>query len=169
MGPSSYTSAFDVERRAAAEPAGAREPLSASLLKPIQLMNGLQAMHRPRLKRTIEPVEIPDGDVVLMRTGGEDVRVVDPDSDEKAMLLALDGSKSIGDLGARFGAQQVGDAIARMQELDLIEDASDDDLVLTAELARFDRQLRYFSDVGGDGRPTPSECQERDQERAVAR
>ncbi len=30
----------------------------------------------------------------------------------------------------------------------MIEDAADDDLLAAGELARFDRQLRYFSDIG---------------------
>jgi bacteriocin biosynthesis cyclodehydratase domain-containing protein len=123
---------------------------------------------RPRVKRTIELIEAPDGDLVLMRPGGEDIRVASPDDKERALLLALDGSQSIGDLEARFGAREVGDTIARMQELDLVEDAADDDLVPAAELARFDRQLRYFSDVGhGDG-PSPSECQARLRDARVA-
>lgn len=123
---------------------------------------------RPRLKRTIEPVEAPDGDLILLRPGAEDVRVSDPGSGERAMLLALDGTRSIGELEARFGAREVGETIARMRELELIEDAADDDLVPAAELARFDRQLRYFSDVAPNGGPTPSECQARLREARVA-
>jgi molybdopterin-synthase adenylyltransferase len=123
---------------------------------------------RPRLKKTIEPIEAPGGDLVLMRPSGEDIRVASPDGEEKALLLALDGSQSIEDLEVRFGDREVGDTIARMQELDLIEDAADDDLVPAAELARFDRQLRYFSDVGRAGGPSPSECQTRLREARVA-
>src|SRR6476469_7121240 len=116
---------------------------------------------RPRLKRTIEPVHAPGGDLVLMRPGGKDVRVANLDSADRALLFALDGSQSIQDLEARFGVRDVRDTIARMQELELIEDASDDVLIPTGERVRFDRQLRYFSDLrGGDG-PTPSECQAR--------
>jgi len=123
---------------------------------------------RPRLKRTIEAISAPDGDLVLMRPGGEDVRVESPDDDERALLLALDGNQTVGSLERRFGVQQVGDAIARMQELDLIEDAADDDLLPTAELARFDRQLRYFSDARTFAGPTPSECQTRLRDARVA-
>lgn len=123
---------------------------------------------RPRLKRTIEPVEVPGGDLVLMRHGADDIRVSNPDDRERALLYALDGSQSMEDLDARFGAQEVGDTIAQMQELDLIEDATDDELLPAAELARFDRQLRYFSDVGlGEG-PSPSECQARLRDARVA-
>ena len=59
--------------------------------------------------------------------------------------------------GSEFGEEEVGDLISQLQELEVIEDAADDDLVPAAELARFDRQLRYFSDIG-TGDPTPSEC-----------
>lgn len=123
---------------------------------------------KPRLKRTIEPVEAPDGDLLLIRPYGEDVRVANPSRQEKALLQALDGSHSMGDLEARFGAQEVGDTLARLQELDLTEDADDDELVPAAERSRFDRQLRYFSDVGHTGEVPPSECQARLREACVA-
>jgi bacteriocin biosynthesis cyclodehydratase domain-containing protein len=116
---------------------------------------------RPRLKRTIETVEAPGGDLVLMRQSADDIRVTAPSGEERELLEALDGSRTLGELEARFGTQQAGDAIARMQELDLIEDAADDELVPPAERARFDRQLRYFSDLGESGGVTPSECQAR--------
>jgi bacteriocin biosynthesis cyclodehydratase domain-containing protein len=123
---------------------------------------------RPRLKRTIETVEAPGGDLVLMRQSADDIRVAAPSGQERALLEALDGSHSLAELEVRFGDQQVGDAIARMQELDLVEDAGDDELVPAAELARFDRQLRYFSDLGEGLAPTPSQCQERLREARVA-
>jgi bacteriocin biosynthesis cyclodehydratase domain-containing protein len=123
---------------------------------------------KPRLKRTIEPIETPAGDLILMRTSAPDIRVGDPDAGERELLLALDGSHSLAQLESRFGAQDVRDTIARMQELDLVEDAADDELVPAAELARFDRQLRYFSDLGRSGGVTPSECQKRLREARVA-
>ncbi len=48
----------------------------------------------------------------------------------------------------------------------MVEDAVDDDRVPGAVMERFDRQLRYFSDVT-DG-PTASECQERLEKARVA-
>jgi bacteriocin biosynthesis cyclodehydratase domain-containing protein len=122
---------------------------------------------RPRLKRTIEQVHAPDGDLVLLRSNADDIRIEKPSEQELELLLAVDGSHSLDELEGRFGAQEVGDTIARMQELDLIEDAADDELVPAAELERFDRQLRYFSDVGHQGGLTPSECQARLREARV--
>ena len=116
---------------------------------------------KPRLKRTIETVETPSGDLVLMRQSADDIRIAAPSGEERALLEALDGHHQLGELEGRFGAQQVGDAIARMQELDLVEDAADDELVPPLERERFDRQLRYFSDLGEGGGPTPSQCQAR--------
>lgn len=123
---------------------------------------------RPRLKRTIETVEAPGGDLVLMRQSADDIRVTAPSGQERELLEALDGSHTVGELEARFGAREAGDAVARMQELDLIEDAGDDDLVPATERDRFDRQLRYFSDLGESGGVTPSECQARLCEARVA-
>ncbi len=84
------------------------------------------------------------------------------------MLLALDGKRSVSDLEERFGRQEVRDALDRMLELNLLEDAADDERLPANDLERFDRQLRYFSDLAGGQGPTPSECQARLRETRVA-
>ena len=126
------------------------------------------AMRRPRIKRTTESIRDPEGDIYLLRpSAGLDVRIEQPGEDDRRLLAALDGSHTLEELHAEFGEEAVGDAISQMQELDVIEDAADDDLVEPAELARFDRQLRYFSDIGRSGL-VPSECQRRLREAKVA-
>jgi bacteriocin biosynthesis cyclodehydratase domain-containing protein len=116
---------------------------------------------RPRLKRTIERIDTPDGDVVLMRSSADDIRVENPGEQERRLLDALDGSWTTEELEARYGERRVADTVAQMQGLDLLEDAEDDDLVPPADRERFDRQLRYFSDLTRTGGVTPSECQAR--------
>jgi bacteriocin biosynthesis cyclodehydratase domain-containing protein len=124
-------------------------------------------MLRPRIKRTTEPVETPDGDLYLMRpSAGKDIRIEKPSREQRELLEALDGEHTLEQLREKFGEEEVGDLIAQFSELQVLEDAADDDLVPAAELARFDRQLRYFSDIGGD--LTPSECQRRLREAKVA-
>ncbi|MGN6274737.1 MAG: TOMM precursor leader peptide-binding protein [Solirubrobacterales bacterium] len=59
------------------------------------------------------------------------------------------------------------EAIAGLDEREVLEDAADDELVPPEELERFDRQLRYFSDVAPSGL-TPSTCQERLRNAKVA-
>jgi len=125
-------------------------------------------MQRPRIKRTTEPIESPEGDVYLMRpSAGNDIRIEKPSEEQRQLLKALDGEHTLEQLQEKFGEQEVGDLIAQFGELEVIEDATDDDLVPAAELARFDRQLRYFSDVGTQAL-TPSECQRRLREAKVA-
>lgn len=116
---------------------------------------------RPRLKRTVEAIEAPDGDLVLMRSGADDVRISQPSAQERKLLQTLDGRYSTARLEALYGGHEVSDTLARMQELDLLEDAEDDERVPAADLRRFDRQLRYFSDLSQRGGVTPSECQAR--------
>jgi molybdopterin-synthase adenylyltransferase len=126
------------------------------------------AMRRPRIKRTTEPIRDPAGDIYLLRpSAGLDVRIENPDEKERRLLAALDGEHTLEQLNDEFGEEAVGDAISQMQELDVMEDAADDDLIDPAELARFDRQLRYFSDIGR-GELAPSECQRRLREAKVA-
>ena len=118
-------------------------------------------MKRPRIKRTTELVEMPGGDLYLMRaSAGNDIRVEKPDEEQRQLLAGFDGEHSREQLEARFGAEKVAELISQLQELELLEDGADDDLVPAAEMARFDRQLRYFSDIGSNG-STPSQCQDR--------
>lgn len=105
-------------------------------------------------------MESPQGDLYLLRpSAGTDVQIEKPDEDGRRLLAALDGSHELEELEERFGAAEVGDLIAQLEELGLIEDATDDELIPEAVLERFDRQIRYFSDITTG--PTPSQCQAR--------
>lgn len=123
---------------------------------------------KPRIKRTTERFEAPEGDVYLLRpsTGG-DIRIGEPSEEDRRLLAALDGSRTVAELNEEFGADAVGDALSQLGQLEAIEDAEDDERVPAAERARYESQLRYFSDVGGRELP-PSECQRRLREARVA-
>ena len=71
------------------------------------------------------------------------------------------------DLERRFGVPLVRGTLEALSGLGALEDASGDDGVPAGERERWDRQLRYFSDVGGPDR-TPSERQDRLREAKVA-
>jgi bacteriocin biosynthesis cyclodehydratase domain-containing protein len=125
-------------------------------------------MLRPRIKRTTEPIGSPDGDVYLMRPSADsDIRIEKPDEEERQLLESLDGEHTLEQLHEKFGEDAVDDLISQLGELEIVEDAADDELVPAAELARFDRQLRYFSDIGPRDL-MPSECQRRLREAKVA-
>lgn len=125
-------------------------------------------MRRPRIKRTTEEIETPEGDVYLLRPSADnDIRIEQPDAEERRLLAAVNGERTLEELRAEFGTEEVDDLIAQLSELEVVEDAADDELVPAGELERFDRQLRYFSDIGTGG-ITPSECQERLREAKVA-
>jgi bacteriocin biosynthesis cyclodehydratase domain-containing protein len=126
-------------------------------------------LRRPRIKRTTEEIETPDGDIWLLRpSAGKDIRIEKPDAEERRLLAAVDGEHTYEQLKADFGAEEVDDLIAQMQELEVIEDATDDERIDPADLERFDRQLRYFSDIGSVDTPPPSECQQRLREAKIA-
>jgi bacteriocin biosynthesis cyclodehydratase domain-containing protein len=125
-------------------------------------------LRRPRIKRTTEEIETPDGDVYLLRPSAEnDIRIEKPDAEERRLLAAIDGSCTVEELRTEFGTEEVDDLISQLQDLEVVEDAADDELLAAGELERFDRQLRYFSDVG-TGEIPPSECQQRLREAKVA-
>lgn len=56
--------------------------------------------------------------------------------------------------------------ISQLQELVVVEDAAAADLLAPGELASFDRQLSYFSEIGGAR--APSECQRRLRKAGIA-
>ena len=87
-------------------------------------------MLRPRIKRTTEPIGSPDGDVYLMRpSAGSDIRIESPDEKQRRLLAALDGSHTLEQLHEQYGEEEVGDLISQLQELEVVEDAADDDLL----------------------------------------
>jgi bacteriocin biosynthesis cyclodehydratase domain-containing protein len=125
-------------------------------------------MLRPRIKRTTESIGSPEGDVYLMRpSAGSDIRIENPSEEQRELLGSLDGKHTLEQLQEKFGEGEVGDLISQLQELEVVEDAADDDVIPAGELARFDRQLRYFSDIGPEGL-APSECQRRLRDAKVA-
>jgi bacteriocin biosynthesis cyclodehydratase domain-containing protein len=134
-------------------------------LNEIDLQGG--TLQKPRIKRTTEQIETPEGDVYLLRPSSEnDIRIEKPDAKERRLLAAIDGEHTLAQLHEEFGDAAVDDVISQLRELEVVEDATDDDLLAAGELARFDRQLRYFSDIGGER--TPSQCQERLREAKIA-
>jgi molybdopterin-synthase adenylyltransferase len=123
-------------------------------------------MERPRIKRTKELVASAAGDVyVLCPTDEEDLRIEQPDEVARGLLAALDGTRTVAELGRDFGRERVADALAALSSAGLLEDGADDALVTPRERARHDRQLRYFSDVAAAG--APSEHQRRLREARV--
>jgi bacteriocin biosynthesis cyclodehydratase domain-containing protein len=115
-------------------------------------------MERPRLKRTTQRMEAPNGDLYLLRpSAGADIHIEDPDEEGRRLLAALDGTSTREELIEEFGADEVNDLLAQFEELGVVEDASDDDLIADRVIERFDRQLRYFSDITTG--PTASQCQ----------
>ena len=123
-------------------------------------------MRRPRIKRTKELVT-SGGDVYVLRpTEESDLRIEQPDAVARALLDALDGTRTAAELEREFGAERVGDALAVLADADLLDDAADDGHVPARTLGRHDRQLRYFSEVGGPA-TAPSEYQRRLREARV--
>jgi molybdopterin-synthase adenylyltransferase len=124
-------------------------------------------LRRPRIKRTTERIEMPDGDVYLLRPSARaEIRIEKPDEKERQLLAAMDGEHPLEQLHEEFGREAVDDAISQLRQLEAVEDAADDDRLAPGELERFDRQLRYFSDIGGG--LTPAECQAGLREAKVA-
>lgn len=110
---------------------------------------------------------MPNGDICLLwPSAGVDIRIEKPSESERRLLAAIDGTRALEQLHEELGREAVDDAIAKLRQFEVLEDAADDDQLGPGELERFDRQLRYFSDIGGE--LTAAECQERVREAKVA-
>jgi molybdopterin-synthase adenylyltransferase len=117
-------------------------------------------VQKPRLKRTTDAVSA-GGDIFILRPqAGADLVIEQPDDAARALLVALDGSRTTDDLEREFGPQAVRDAIRALSEVSLLEDAADDERLPLRERVRYDRQLRYFSDLA-TGDTAVSEYQRR--------
>ena len=86
-----------------------------------------------------------------------DIQIEGPDEVERKLLDALDGKHTREELSGEFGKLEVNSVLSRLEELNVVEDAADEDLIPADVIERFDRQLRYFSDVTMG--PLPSQCQ----------
>jgi len=118
------------------------------------LKKGRGPVHRPRLKRTTDMVRSTAGDIYILRPAADsDLVIEQPDQAARALLDALDGSRSSGELERDFGREPVREALAGLAELSLLEDAADDERTPARDRARYDRQLRYFSDLAPGSRP----------------
>src|SRR5215218_5388826 len=105
-------------------------------------------MDRPRIKRTLELVT-SGGDVYILRpTEDADLRIEQPEPAARSLLEALDGTRTVAELEREFGGELTREALARLAGLGLVEDAVDDARVPASARARYDRQLRYFADLG---------------------
>jgi bacteriocin biosynthesis cyclodehydratase domain-containing protein len=125
-------------------------------------------LQKPRIKLTTEQIETPEGDIYLLRPSSEnDIKIERPDAEERRLLASIDGEHTLEQLREEFGHDNVDDVISQLWEMEVVEDAADDERLAPGELDRFDRQLRYFSDVAGK-ELTPSQCQERLREAKIA-
>lgn len=118
----------------------------------------LRAPTRPRLKPAVEVKPASDGRIYLLRGECSDDFAVADSPAVRTLLGALDGSRSPGQAAslvtekhADSTGAEVMEAIAQLTELGVVEDAADDDVLPPAERLRYERQLRYFSEVVGPG------------------
>jgi molybdopterin-synthase adenylyltransferase len=89
-----------------------------------------------------------------------------PDPTTRSLLAALDGTRPVDELERDFGAERVREALRLLSENALLEDAADDARTPSRDRARYDRQLRYFSDLATRSL-APSDFQRRLREARV--
>jgi bacteriocin biosynthesis cyclodehydratase domain-containing protein len=118
-------------------------------------------VHKPRLKRTTDAVRSAAGDIYILRPAADaDLVIEQPDDVTRALLAALDGTRSRVELERDFGRETVRAALDVLAEHALLEDAADDERLPERDRIRYDRQLRYFSDLAS-GQTPASEYQRR--------
>lgn len=124
-------------------------------------------MERPRIKKTTQKLDAPNGDLYLLRPSAtRDIHIEEPGDEGRELIDAIDGASTREQLIERFGEKEVLELLAQFEELGVVEDAADDEKIDPATRERLDRQLRYFSDVTTG--PTASEAQGRLEEARIA-
>jgi len=122
---------------------------------------------RPRLKLTTEVIALDSGDICLLRPSADcDLIVEQPDDAIRVLLTRLDGRATAAELCDRLGEAATASALRQLAELGALEDADLDDRLPKHVRSRYDRQLRYFSDIA-DPPATAVGCQQRLSEATV--
>lgn len=98
-----------------------------------------------------------EGDLLLIRATGEDVRMEAPTAFDRALLASIDGQSTAAELANRYG-DQFSIAWSQLSALGLVDDAADEESLDQRDRLRFDRLLRYFTDAQLADGPRPSEC-----------
>ena len=116
---------------------------------------------RPRLKGSVEVFFASDGTLYLLRPGGDaDLVIRDAGAAERALFQNLGGEATLAELpaklraaGAPWSDEETTETIEQLVGLGLVEDAESDARagLGAEELARYDRQLAYFSELVAPG------------------
>lgn len=103
-------------------------------------------------------VPATDGRIYLLRGEVADDFAIEDDPPARALIAALDGTRSAEQAAALVAEQSpettgsaVLDSIRELTALGLVEDAADDDVLPPPDRARYERQLRYFGELVGPG------------------
>jgi len=123
----------------------------------------LSSASRPRLKGSVDLFPASDGTVYLLRAGHPDLALPELEPRLRALLEALDGSRSpagLAELRPDLPAHEVAATLSQLSGLGLLEDATGDRVLAPEQLERYDRQLAYFGEVVPPG-AARAECQAR--------
>jgi molybdopterin/thiamine biosynthesis adenylyltransferase len=103
-------------------------------------------------------VPATDGRIYLLRGEVADDFAIDDAPAARALIAALDGTRSAEEAAALVAEEHsqatsaaVIDSIRELAALGLVEDAADDDVLQAPERARYERQLRYFGELVAPG------------------
>ena len=87
-------------------------------------------MERPRIKKTTQKLDAPNGDLYLLRASTrKDIRIEKPGKIGRELIDAIDGTRTREQLIERFGGKEVGNVLAQLEELGVVEDAADDEKI----------------------------------------
>jgi molybdopterin-synthase adenylyltransferase len=141
---------------------GVRQGLVAGGPLPSRALATREGSPRPRLRQCVERFPASDGTLYLLRGHGDDLALPDLPDHQRALLDGLDGTRTVDGLAAlhpELTAADVEATVEQLSELGLVEDAAADfEWLTTAEQTRYDRQLEYFGELAGAGRPRAA-CQ----------
>jgi bacteriocin biosynthesis cyclodehydratase domain-containing protein len=106
----------------------------------------------PRLNPTAQIV-LDGPRLVVLVEGGDDLELEGNADEIRGLLSALDGRTPLSEIAvAGVSTEEIAEGIGLLADAGLVDDAADDELLTAEERARYDRQLRYFGEIGSEAR-----------------
>src|SRR4051794_20142306 len=109
-------------------------------------------MRLPRLSPTAQVVR-DERRLIVLVDDGDDLELEGDTEKIGGLLRALDGRTPLSEIAVSgVSDEEIVEGVGLLADAGLVDDAADDERLTPVERERYDRQLRYFGEVGAEPR-----------------